>query len=377
MELTFTEEQNTFRQSVAEFVAAEVTPVAEKQDRSGEFPRNWFRKCGELGYLGVRYPHEIGGSDLGFTSYCILCEEIARGSLSMALTVAMQCLMGTDFVFRLGTQKLKEKLLRPAITGEKISAFALTELDAGSDLGAIRTTVKREGDEYVLDGNKTWVTNSSVADFFVVLATRNPDLGTDAVDFFLVEKDAPGLTVGRDIQKVGTRGSVCGKISLRNCRIPAENALGEKGTGLANMKEILSQVRVMMGALALGLSRAAFEEAGKYSVERVAFGRPIGKFQAIRHKLVDMALDIHIMHMLVYNAATRVEKGARLMKESAMVKLFSTEAANRCADNASRIFASYGYDMDHPVQRYFRDARFLLIGGGTPELLKNIIAKEL
>jgi alkylation response protein AidB-like acyl-CoA dehydrogenase len=378
MELTFTEEQDLFRQSIAEFVKKDVMPKADEQDESGEFPWDWFRKAGELGCFGVRYPEEAGGSGAGFTSYCILSEEIARGSMALGLIVAMQCMMGTDFVYRFGTKDHKERLLKPALRGEKLGAFALTEPGAGSDLGNIRTTVKRDGDSYVLNGTKLWITSSTVADFFTVLATRDRDLGVKGVDFYLVEKGTPGLSLGRDIKKLGTRGSPCGEVILEDCRIPAENLLGsEQGTGVRNLQEILAQIRVMTGALGLGLCRAAYDAALQYSREREAFGRPIGKFQAIRHKLADMGMDIHASHLLVYDTAAKIDKGERPMKESAMAKLFATEAANRCADEATRIYASYGFAMEYPIQRYYRDARFLLLGGGTSELLRNIIAADI
>ena len=378
MELTFTEEQELFRSSVAEFVKRDVLPKADEQDRSGEFPWDWFKTCGELGFYGVRYPEEAGGSGAGFTSYCIMCEEIARGSMSLGLIAAMQCMMGTDFIYRFGTDEHREKLLKPAIRGEKLGAFALTEPGAGSDLGNIRTVVKQDGDSYVLNGTKLWTTSSTVADFFTILATRDRELGVKGVDFYLVEKGTPGLSLGRDIKKLGTCGSPCGEVILENCRVPAENLLGsEQGTGLKNLQEILAQIRVMTGALGLGLSRAAYDAALQYSREREAFGRPIGKFQAIRHKLADMALDIHASHLLVYDTAARIEKGERPRKESAMAKLFATEAANRCADEATRIYASYGFAMEYPIQRFYRDARFLLLGGGTSELLRNIIAADI
>ena len=378
MELTFTEEQQLFRQSVAEFIKREVAPGADEQDESGDFAWEWFKRCGELGYFGVRYPEDVGGSNAGFTAYCILCEEIARGLMSLGLTVAMQCMMGTDFVFRFGTPDHKKRLLEPAIRGEKIGAFALTEPNAGSDLGGIRTTVKRDGDSYVLNGTKLWTTSSPVADFFTVLASRDRELGVKGVDFYLVEKGTPGLTLGRNIKKLGTRGSVIGEVSFENCRIPLESLLGsEQGTGLKNLQEILAQIRVMTGALGLGLARAAYEASLQYTHEREAFGRPIGKFQVIRHKLADMAMDIHASHLLVYDTAFRIDKGERPVKEAAMAKLFATEAANRCADEATRIYASYGFAMEYPIQRYYRDARFLLLGGGTSELLRNIIGADV
>ncbi len=374
MAIEFSEEHTLFRQNVANFVQREVAPRADEQDQSGAFPWDWFKRCAELGYFGVRYPESVGGSDGGFVAYCIMAEEIARGSMSLGLIISMQSMMATDFVFRFGNDDHHRRLLKPALQGEKVGAFALTEPDAGSDLGGVRTTVAEDGDQFVLNGSKLWITNSQVADFFTVLASRDRAKGVKGVDFFLVEKGTPGLTIGKDIKKLGTCGSVCGEVSFDDCRIPRTNALGTSGTGAKNLKEMLAQIRVMTGALGLGLSRAAYDAARGYAKERQAFGRPIAKFQAIQHKLAEMALDIHASKLLVYDTAARIEAGERPMTESAMAKLFATEAANRCADQATRIFASYGFAMEYPVQRFFRDARFLLLGGGTSELLKNIIA---
>lgn len=374
--MNFSEDQILFRQNVAQFVKKEVAPFADAQDESEQFPRKWFKRGAELGFFGTRYPESVGGSDAGFVNYCILCEELAYGSMSLAAVISMQCMMGTDFLFRFGTEELKKRLLIPAIKGEKIGAFALTEPDAGSDLGNVRTTVKQDGDSYVLSGSKMWITSSEVADFFTVLASRDRSQGVKGVDFFLVEKNTPGLTVGKNIKKLGTCASICGELSFEDCRIPLSNALGAPGTGAKNLKEMLAQIRVMTGALGLGLARAAFDASKSYAEERIAFGRPIGKFQAISHKIAEMAVDVHASKLLVYDTAERIERGERPMKESAMAKLFATEAANRIADQATRIYASYGFARDYPVQRYYRDARFLLLGGGTSELLKNIIAAE-
>ena len=376
MESRFTPEQEMFRRTVAEFVKKEVAPRADEVEDKGEFPWDWFRRCAELGFFGLRYPEEVGGVGADFTTYCILCEELARGSMSLAATVAMQCMMGTDFIFRFGTDDHRERLLKAAIRGEKVGAFALTEPDAGTDLGGLRTTAVRDGDEYVLNGAKMWTTNSSVADFFTVLATRDREKGVKGVDFFLVERDTPGLIIGKKIDKLGTRALDTGGISFEDCRIPVENELGPEGSGLKNLLAILARIRVMTGALGLGLARAAFEQALRYSRERTAFGRPIGKFQAIQHKLADMAVDVYASELMVYDAAARIDAGERADGYAAMAKLYASEAANRCADVATRVFASYGYATEYPVQRYYRDARFLLLGGGTSEILKSIIARE-
>jgi alkylation response protein AidB-like acyl-CoA dehydrogenase len=222
-----------------------------------------------------------------------------------------------------------------------------------------------------------WITNASCGDFFTVLASTDRTQGIKAVDFFLVEKGTPGLIVGKKIDKLGVRACDTGELTFDNCAIPLANILGAQGSGFKNLLAILSQIRVMTGALGLGLSRAALAAAADYSKQRVAFGRPIAKFQAIQHKIADMAADIELSRLMVYYAAWLIDKGERATKEAAIAKLFATEAANRAADEASRIFASYGFAMEYPIQRHFRDARFLLLGGGTSEILRNIIAGEV
>ena len=377
MDFEFSEEEKLFRESVAKFVDKEVLPVADEIDRKGEFPQELFNKCAKMGYLGLRYPEEFGGSGGDMVLYCILCEELARGSMSLAMTVSMQAMMATDFIYRYGTEDHKNRLLIPALRGEKIGAFALTEPNAGSDLGAIQTTALRQGDSWVLNGPKMWITNASCGDFFTVLASTDRTQGIKAVDFFLVEKGTPGLIVGKKIDKLGVRASDTGELTFDNCAIPLTNLLGAQGSGFKNLLSILSQIRVMTGALGLGLSRAALIAATEYSKQRVAFERPIAKFQAIQHKIADMAADIELSRLIVYYAAWLIDNGKRCTKEAAIAKLFATEAANHAADEASRIFASYGFAMEYPIQRHFRDARFLLLGGGTSEILRNIIAGEV
>jgi len=374
MRFQFTEEEKLFRKTVRDFVENEVIPKADEVEEREEFPRQWFERCAELGFFGVRYPEEVGGAGCGMVVYSLLCEELARGSMSLAASVAMQCMMGTDFIFRYGEKEHIEELLKPAIRGEKIGSFCLTEPDAGSDLGAITTTAKKDGDYYVLNGRKMWATHAPVADFFTILATQDRELGAKGVDFFLVERDTPGLIIGKEIKKLGTRALITGEIALEDCRIPKENLLGDADmTGFKNLLKILDQIRVMTGALGLGLAKAAFEAAAKYSHQRVAFKRPIGKFQAVSHKLADMAMNIYASELMVYDAARRIDEGEKIGKEAAMAKLFATETATSCADEAMRIYASYGYATEYPIHRYYRDCRFLLLGGGTSEILRNII----
>jgi alkylation response protein AidB-like acyl-CoA dehydrogenase len=377
MNFQFSEEQELFRRSVAEFVDKEVIPVAAKVDEEGQFPTELFKKVGELGCFGIRYPEEYGGAGGDEVMFTLLCEELARGSLSLAASVSMQCLMGTNFIYRFGTEEQKQRLLVPAVRGEKMGVIAMTEPDAGSDLGSIKTAAVRDGDGYVLNGQKTWVTNATRADFFTVAAKTDLEAGFKGIDMFLVERDRPGVSVGRDIPKMGVRAQETAELILEGCHLPAENLFGEEGTGFRNLQAILAQIRTMMGALSLGLARSALEAGAQYARERVQFGRPIAKFQAISHKLADMATELEASRWLVYRSAWLIDQGKADMKAASMAKLFASEMANRLADESTRIFASYGFAMEYDVQRYFRDARLLLLGGGTSEILRTIISRQM
>jgi alkylation response protein AidB-like acyl-CoA dehydrogenase len=377
MNFQLNEEQELFRRSVAEFVDKEVVPVAAKIDEEGQFPTELFQEMGELGYFGVRYPEEYGGAGGDEVMFTLLCEELARGSLSLAASVSMQCLMGTNFIYCFGSEEQKQRLLVPAIRGRKMGVICMTEPDAGSDLGSIKTIAVRDGDGWVLNGQKTWVTNATRADFFTVAAKTDPEAGFKGIDIFLVERARPGVSVGKDIPKMGVRAQETAELILEDCRLPAENLFGEEGTGFRNLQAILAQIRTMMGALSLGLGRAALEAGAQYAKERAQFGRPIAKFQAISHKLADMATELEAARWLVYRSAWLIDQAKPDMKTASMAKLFASEMANRLADQSTRIFASYGFAMEYDVQRYFRDARLLLLGGGTSEILRTIISREM
>jgi alkylation response protein AidB-like acyl-CoA dehydrogenase len=377
MDFHLSEEQELFRRSVTQFVDKEVVPVAAKMDEEGQFPTELFQKVGELGYFGVRYPEEYGGAGGDEVMFTLLCEELARGSLSLAASVSMQCLMGTNFICRFGTEEQKQRLLVPAIRGEKMGVICMTEPDAGSDLGSIKTIAVCDSNGWVLNGQKTWVTNATRADFFTVAAKTDPEAGFKGIDMFLVERDRPGVSVGGEITKMGVKALGTGELILEDCRLPAENLFGEEGTGVRNLQAILAQIRTMMGALSLGLGRAALESGAQYAKERVQFGRPIAKFQAISHKLADMATELEAARWLVYRSAWLIDQGQADMRAASMAKLFASEMANRLADESTRIFASYGFAMEYDVQRYFRDARLLLLGGGTSEILRTIIGKQM
>lgn len=380
MDFALSPQHEIFRRTVAEFVDKEVMPRVPEMEERREWHTDLFKRMGALGYFGLRYPEKYGGAAADSIMFAIFLEEIARGYMSLAAAAMMQCLMGTNFIYRFGTEEQRERLLVPALRGEKIGTIAMTEPGAGSDLGAITTRAVREGDSYILDGTKSWITSATRADFFTVAAKTNPDpkAGFKGIDMFLVEKGTPGLTVGKKINKVGVVASETSEIALKEVRVPKENLFGGKeGSGGAALREMLNEIRVMTGALGLGLARAARDESIQYTQQRMAFGKKIGDFQAIQHKLADIETDIELSRLMVYYGAWLIDQKIPCNKQAAIAKYHATEAAVKAADEATRIFGAYGMAMEMTPQRLFRDGRFLLYGGGTSEILRNIIAKEI
>jgi benzylmalonyl-CoA dehydrogenase len=376
--IDFTPDQEQFRRSVARFVDAEVVPAAPALDERGEFPVALFRRLGELGYLGLRYPEKYGGADADMTTYCLFAEELARGSLSVAAAAAMQGLMGTHFIHKYGSEALRERYLVPALRGQLVATFAMTEPNAGSDVANLTTHAERRGDRWVLRGAKTWVTSAPVADLLTVAAKTSAERGLKNIALFLLDRRVMrGITLGKPIDKMAVRASATGEILLEDVEVPHEHLLGGETGGTEKIGGILAEIRIMTAALSVGLARAAYEAALAYARERVAFGKPIGEHQAIGFKLADMLTSIHAAALLTYQAAARLDAGRPVGREAAMTKLFASEAAVKVTDEAARIFASYGLAMEYPVQRYFRDARFLLPGGGTSEILRVVIGREL
>jgi alkylation response protein AidB-like acyl-CoA dehydrogenase len=376
--IAFTPEQEEFRRTVARFVDAEIGPQADALDERGEFPRELFKRLGAQGWLGLRYPEQYGGADAGMVTYCLFAEELARGSLSVAAAAAMQSLMGTYFVYKYGSEALRARYLTPALRGDLVATFALTEPNAGSDVAAITTRAERRGDRWVLRGTKTWVTNAPVADLLTVAAKTSGERGLKNIALFLLDRGTMrGITLGKSIDKMAVRASVTGEIVLEDVVVPPEFLLGGESGGVDKIGAILAEIRVMTAALSVGLARAAYEAALRYARERVAFGKPIGEHQAIGFKLADMLTSLQAATLMTYQAAARLDAGKPIGREAAMAKLFASEMAVRVTDEAARIFASYGLAMEYPAQRYFRDARFLLPGGGTSEILKVVIGREL
>ena len=376
--IQFTETQEAFRRAVARFVDTEVVPAADALDESAAFPRTLFTRLGELGYLGLRYPEAYGGADADTVTYCLFAEELARGSLSLAAAAAMQSLMGTYFIFKYGGEALRQRYLVPALRGEKVATFALTEPNAGSDVGGITTRAEKHGDGWRLHGTKTWVTNAPVADILTVAAKTSAERGMKSIALFLVDRATMGgVSLGKKIEKMAVRASETGEIVLDAVDVPADHVLGGETGGVEKIGTILSEIRVMTAALSVGLARAAYDAALTYARERHAFGKPIVEHQAITFKLADMLTSLHVATVMTYQTAAALDAGRPVTREAAMAKYYASEMAVKVTDEAARIFASYGLASEYPVQRYFRDARFLLPGGGTSEILKLVIGRDL
>ena len=375
MDFELSAEQRSVRDNFARFCDERIAPQAAALDEARAFPRALFQELADLGFFGMRYPEEVGGSGMALTEFCLALQEVARGSMSLAGAVAMQSLMGTKFLHMLGNADILERLFKPALRGEKIGAICMTEPNAGSDLGSIATSARKVDGGYVINGQKTWITSAPMADFFTVFAKAGEE---KKLTIFLVEKGFKGLTVGREIHKMGVWALPTSEVSFDECFVPDSHRLSrEEGDGEGHLRKTLGEIRIITGAMALGCGQAALAEAVRYAGERSQFGKPINRFQAIGHKLAEMATELEAADHLVYYAAWRRDAGKPYHKEAAMAKLFASEAAATVCDKAARVLASYGYAMEYPVQRYLRDVRFTLIGGGTSEILKMIIAKEL
>jgi butyryl-CoA dehydrogenase len=370
MDFALTPEQQAIRDTFHAFAAREVRPAARGLDEEPRFPRELFLQAGRLGLFGMRYP-EPAGSGADALSYLLAIEELAWGSLSVAAACTMQSLMGTYFVHKFTTGAVRERLLGPALTGQVVGTICMTEPDAGSDLFAIKTrAVERDG-RYFVSGQKTWITSAPVADMFTVFART----GDKALSILLVEQGAPGLTVGRSIEKLGVRASLTSEVAFDET--PATCLLGELHKGTEYLREILAEIRLVTAALSLGVARAAYEDALAYARQRQQFGKPIIKHQAIQLHLSEMAVELEAARHFVEWAAWRSDQGWRNDTEASMAKLHASEAAARICDRAARVLSSYGFARDYPVERYLRDVRFTLIGGGTSEILKINIARAL
>ncbi|MHC4413659.1 MAG: acyl-CoA dehydrogenase family protein [Planctomycetota bacterium] len=374
MNFELSDQQQLLQDTFGRFCDERIAPRAAAIDEAGEFPREVFAELAALGLFGLRYPEPLGGSNLDLLSFCLAIGEIARGSLSVAAVAAMQSLMGTHFLYAFGNEDIHERLLKPAIEGKKIGAICITEPDAGSDLSAIATSAEKVDGGYRLRGQKTWITSAPVADFFTVFARCGKD---DRLTVFLVERDFAGLNVGRAIEKIGCLASPTSEVFFEDCVVPEDHRLGEEGEGERSLRAILADIRIMTGALAVGAARAALDDALHYAAQRMQFGKPINRFQAIQLKLAEMGTSLEAATHLVHYAAWLRDNDRPCQGAAAMAKLFASERACEICDQATRILGAYGYAKEFAAQRHFRDIRFTLYGGGTSEILKLIIAREM
>ncbi|NWF54536.1 MAG: acyl-CoA dehydrogenase family protein [Syntrophaceae bacterium] len=374
----FTQEHELFRESVRKFVEKELAPHAEEWEEAEGFPDSVFARMGELGYLGLRFPEKYGGQGCDFLFSVVLAEELGRcGMGSIGMAVAVQSEMATPPIFKFGTEEQKMNYLLPANRGQKIACLGITEPNAGSDVAAIQTTARRDGDHWVINGRKIFITNGVRADFIVLVARTGEKKGYKGVSLFLVDKGTPGFSVTRKLDKVGMRSSDTAELLFEDCRVAADALLGEEGRGFYHIMWELQGERIMGAANAVSRAQMAFDLAAKYAQERVQFGKPLAHFQVTRHRLADMTTEIEAARHLVYYCAWQFQQGAYPVKEISMAKLFSAQMAARVADAALQIHGGYGYMMEYPVQRYWRDIRLSRIGGGTDEIMREIIANEI
>jgi alkylation response protein AidB-like acyl-CoA dehydrogenase len=375
MDFELSDEHRMIQDTFARFCDERIIPNAEAIDEAHEYPFELFRELGDMGFFGMRYPEELGGSNQNLLALCLALTEVARGSMSLAGCVAMQSLMATNFLFLLGNDDIKERLLKSAIKGEKIGAICMTEPNAGTDLKGMKTTATKVDGGYHLSGQKMWVTAAPMADFFTVFAKAGEE---KKITIFLVEKSFNGLSIGRPIKKMGVWALPTSEVAFDDCFVPDSHRLSQEyGDGEEHLRTVLAEIRIITGAMGLGVARAALDEAVRYAAERQQFGKPINRFQAIQLMLAEMATDLEAATHLVHYAAWLKINDKPHLQQAAMAKLFATEAAASICDKAARVLASYGFAMEYPVQRFLRDVRFTLIGGGTSEILKLTIAKGL
>ena len=377
MDLKFTEEHEMMRKMVRDFAEKDVAPLAAELDEKGEVPFENIKTMGRLGLLGLTAPEEYGGCGADTISYVIAIEELSKACASTAIVMAVQNSLVNYGLAKFGTEEQKQKYLTRLVTGEWIGAFALTEPGAGSDAAAQRTTAVRDGDDYVLNGSKCFITNGGFADVVIVFAMTDKSRGTRGISAFIVEKTFPGFSVGKEENKMGIRGTNTSELIFEDCRVPAENLLGKEGQGFKIAMVTLDAGRIGVGAQAVGIAQAAFEAAAEYAKTREQFGGPISRLQAIQWMIADMATRIEAARLLVYNAALKKDSGERFTKEAAMAKLYASETAAFVVDCALQIHGGYGYMKEYPVERYYRDARITRIYEGTSEIQRLVIANQV
>lgn len=378
MNFELTKEQEMIKKMVRDFADEKIAPRAIDIDVNADFPEDIFKEMGELGLLGIPFPEEDGGSGGDTVSYALAAEEIARVCGSTGLSYAAAISLGASPVYYFGTVEQKDKFLKPLAEGKALGSFGLTEPNAGSDAGGTKTTAKLEGNDYVINGEKCFITNASYAQQIIVTAvTGKDDRGKNIISAIIVPTDADGLTITDNYDKMGVRGSNTAEIVLEDVRVPKENLLGDPDQGFKQFLHTLDGGRISIAALGVGIAQASLDKALAYAKERKQFGQSISKFQAIQFKLADMAMEVELARNMVLKAAWLKDQGKNFTKEAAYAKLFASETASRSANQAIQIHGGYGYMREYEVERYLRDAKLLEIGEGTSEVQRLVIARQL
>jgi alkylation response protein AidB-like acyl-CoA dehydrogenase len=378
MDFALTAEQRQIRDMVAEFVDEEIRPRAAEIDETDEFPTDLVDQMAELGLMGMPFPEEYGGAGLDYHSYALGLEEISRGSGGLGTVVAAHTSLAGNMLYEFGSESQKETYLTPLNEGTDVGAFALSEAGAGSDVPAMETTARRDGDEYVVDGGKLWISNGSVADTVLVFAKTDPDAGRHGISSFVVRPDEDeGFHVEGTEHKLGDKGCPTAELRFADMRLPADRLVGEEGDGFVQALKTLNGGRITIAARSIGIARAALEDSLQYAQDREQFDQPIAEFQAIKHKLADMDTKIQAAKLLMHQAADRKMRGERYVKEAAQAKLYASEVSREVANEAIQIYGGYGYTRDFPVERYYRDAKLNEIYEGTSEILRNTIGDQL
>ncbi|PYZ98882.1 acyl-CoA dehydrogenase [Alteribacter lacisalsi] len=378
MNFSLTKEQQMIKEMVRDFAKKEIEPKADEVDRTSRFPEETFKRIGELGLLGIPFPEKYGGSGGDTISYALAVEEIGKACGGTGLSYAAAVSLGASPLYYFGTEQQKQEYLIPITTGETLGAFGLTEPSAGSDAGGTRTRAELVGDHYVINGEKCWITNTEYSRIVIVTAVNGKDdRGRNKISAFIVPTDSPGVTIRSDYEKFGVRGSNTCEIHLEDVKVPKENILGDPDKGFGQFLYTLDGGRISIAALAVGIGQAAYEAALSYSKERKQFGQAIGSFQAIQFKLSDMAMELELARNMVHKAAWLKDQNKPFKKESAMAKLFASEAATRACNQAIQIHGGYGYMREYKVERFLRDAKLMEIGEGTSEIQRLVIAREI
>lgn len=376
LDFEFTDEQNMFRDTIREFGQNEIDPLVEEYEEKEDFPKELFPKLGEMGFLGITFPEEYGGVGLDKVTDCIFAEEMGRICAGIAMCINAHVGLACFPIYKFGTEEQKEKYLVPGIAGEKIGSLGLTEPGAGSDARSIRSQAVKNGDKYIINGTKTWITNGTMCDFSVIAAYTDKTKKGEGISLFIVEKGYPGFKVSGKVHKLGHKAADTSELVFEDCEVPEENLLGGEG-GFQRAMATLLGARITHAAKSVGLAQAAFEYALGYSKEREAFGRPISKFQAISFKLADMAVKIETARLLVYKAAWLYSNDKKCVKEASMAKLYAAEVVQWVATEAVQVLGGYGYGVEYPVERYYRDAKLASLTEGTSEIQHIVISREL